>query len=61
MKKPSEGSSEHSTLWQAMCVLQKKSIDGCIQGSRAGRPIAAVGIHMCVFLNTHMSGREQTN
>ena len=52
--KPS-GSSEHSTLWQTNCccehthncVLQKKSIEGCTQVSRVGRPIAAVSIDMC--------------
>ena len=62
--KPSEG-YEHSfgrptaAVNTDTCVLQKKSIEGCIQGSRAGRPIAAVGKHMCVFLNKQMSGAEQ--
>ena len=64
--KPSEG-YEHSfgrptaAVNTVTCVLQKKSIEGCTQGSRAGRPIAAVGIHMCVFLSTHMSGAGQVH
>ena len=57
--KPSEG-YEHSfgrptaAVNTDTCVLQKKSIDGGTQGPRAGRPIAAVGIHMCVSEYTHV-------
>ena len=51
--RPTAAASTHT------CVWQKKSIEGCTQGSRAGRPIAAVGTRMCVFLNTRMSGAEQ--
>ena len=59
MKKSCEG-SEHSTTWAdrpiaavSTCVLRKKSIQGCTQGSRVGRPTAAVGVHMCVSKHTH--------
>ena len=64
--KPSEG-YEHSfgrptaAVNTDTCVLQKKSIEGCTQVSRVGRPIPAAGIHFCVFLNTHMSGAKQVN
>ena len=66
MKKSCDG-SEHSfdrptaAVITHARVLQKKSFEGCTQGSRTGRPIAAVGIHMCVFLHTHMSRAEQVN
>ena len=43
-----------------MCVAEE-SIEGCTKVSRVGRPIAAVGIHMCVCLSLHMSGAEQVN
>ena len=41
--------------------LQSKSSEGCTQGSRVGRPIAAVGIHMtcaCVCLNKSNEGHD---
>ena len=44
-------------------MLQNKSSEGCAQGSRVGRPIAAVSIHMCVLnksaASTHMCGAEE--
>ena len=56
-------------LWQSKCccehahrcVLQKEAVEGCAKKSWVGRPTPAVGIHMCVLLNTHMSGAEQVN
>ena len=53
MRESAEGVEHSTTLANQIaavsthtCVLQDKAIESCIQGSRAGRPIAAVGMHM---------------